>query len=464
MHRISLLLSITLSAFQLFLSCSSDSPDTSMSISSNFESGSIGWVEERDWQNWDIYLKDDNDNDELRDSYRNWWYIRLDGVYPGHRVTLTLKNRGWRYYYIPVYSYDQITWHRFTESEVTISDGCEEGLEECILEISTSRFIHTRVYVARFYPYTTQNLEEYFTGIEDSPYVTISSLGKSSGYGADIPIIKVEDPDVDDNEKRAVWMHARSHPAETGSSFLVEGAINQLLEDLASNLESARTLVFYIAPMHCVDGVIEGNYRTDLYSRNLEIEWILDDDQYLYISENSARENRLLNQQMAELVNNTSYREDLIALNLHSSNSPPDTPAFSYPHFGDDPEVYSIVEISLWEKSLSFIGLINDYYDGRFSPPPEEGGGGFLNYSFPEAWWWRNMADDSLAITIETVYSKAGFDHWITPDDIRELGESITLAIYDYYETDVVLTKKKRFLKMPVEGRIKLPDEIDNKL
>ncbi len=460
-----LMMLIGLSSLLILVTCSSDSSDMGgMSISSNFESGSIGWVEERGWQNWDIYLRDDNDNNELRDSYRNWWYIRLDNVYPDQPVTLTLKNRGWSYYYIPVYSYDQITWHRFYESEVTISGECEDGLEECTLEISTDRFTQSQIYVARFYPYTTQDLEEYLSGIESSPYVTIISLGQSDGYDVDIPFIKIEDPDVDDTEKRGVWMHARSHPAETGSSFLVEGAVNQLLDDLASNLESAGNLVFYIAPMHCVDGVIAGNYRTDLSSRNLETQWILDDDQFLYISEDSAMENRLLNQKMAELVNNTSYRDDLIALNLHSSNSPPDTPAFSYPHFGDYPEAYSAEEISLWQKSLRLIGLITDYYGGRFSPPPEEGGREFLNYPFPEAWWWWNMTDDCLAMTIETVYSKAGFDHWITPDDIRELGKSVTLAIYDYYESDAVMTEEKQFQKMPLKRRIQLPDEIDSKL
>jgi len=441
-----------------------DSNDDTILISDDFESGSIGQVVQQDHGSWDLHLKDDNNNSDLPDRYRNWWYVRLDSINPGQQVVLTLHNRGWTYYYVPVYSYDQSTWHRFDEDEVQNSSDCEEGLDQCTLQISTRRFTESRVYVARFYPYTTRDQDRYMAAIQDSPYVTLSSLGQSSEYGLDIPFIRIEDPDVADSEKRAVWMHARSHPAETGSSFLLEGAIDQLLHDLDSDLAEARGLVYYIAPMHNVDGVVEGNYRTDSSSRNLEVQWRPDVAQTLYISEDSALENRLLNAKMVEIMSNVSYLDDLIALNLHSSNSSPNTPAFAYPHFGDDPDVYSPQEISLWRKQLRLIALLSGHYGGRFSPPPEEGGSGFFNYPLPETWWWENMSDGGVAMTIETVYSKAGFNHWVTPDDIRDLGAGLTRAIYDYYADDTIRSRDDRRLKVRPDERVVLPDEIDNKL
>lgn len=448
----------------LFSACGdSDTDLPQIQISSDFESGSIGRVERRGPGNWDLYLKDDNDNSELPDRYRNWWYVRLDNVTPGRSILLTIRNRGWWYYYVPVYSYDRLTWYRFEEGEVRNGSACSDGFEDCVLQIST-RFSQNSVYVARFYPYTTQDLDRYLRSIEASPFVTVKSLGKSSDYGLDIAFAQVEDPTVADEGKRAVWIHARSNPAETGSSFMVEGMIDQLLDDLSSGHSEAKDVVFYVAPMHNVDGVVEGNYRTDTLSRNLEIEWRPDDAQTLYISEASALENRMLNAEMVRIIQNPAYRDDLIALNLHSSNSDPDTPAFAYPHFGDDPTVYLPEEISLWRKHLRLLSLLTDEYDGRFSPPPAAGGRGFLNYPFPETWWWRNMQDDGVAITIETVYGKAGFDHWVTPDDIRDLGASLTSAIYDYYLTDLARQRDRRLREAQVGERVEPPDEIGNKL
>ena len=400
-------------------------------IKTDFESGAIGRVVRNAPQDWDISLGDDNGDGTLPDTYRNWWYIKVEDFVPGTEVRLTLKNRGWAYYYIPVFSYDKTTWYRFDETEVTASAECATGIEDCFLEVVTDRFAQCPVYVARFYPYTTWDMYAYLSHIQASPWVTITNLGQTSGYGADIPFIKIEDPSVDDSLKRAVWMHARTHPAETGSSFLLEGAINQFIADLDADRDAAKKLVFYIAPMHNVDGVIAGNYRTDLYSRNFEVLWMRDDADPLFITNESPVENRLLNQKMASLATHTAYLTGMVGLNLHSSNSPVDTPAFAYPHFGEDPAAYSPEEISLWQKSLYLIHLITQEY-GFFSAPPAEGGSSFVTKYYPESWWWANMGDDCLGMTIETVYSKAGLDHWVTQNDIRDLGKATTLALYDY--------------------------------
>lgn len=440
-----------------------DEPAILMEVSSDFESGSSGLVERSGANSWNIYLSNDNDNDQLPASYRNWWYVQLDNVAIGENIKISLRNRGWLYYYLPVYSYDQQTWFRFNEEEVRLGVGCEQSLAQCTLEISTSRFSESRVFLARFYPYTTENLSDYLLGLVNNPFVSITTLGYSDKFGIAIPLLRIEDPAVPDNEKRAVWMQARSHPAETGSSFLVEGAVRQLLDDLGSGLEAARHLVYYIAPLHNADGVFVGNYRTDTSSRNLENQWIPEDNQAVLLSTLAPRENQLLNEVMIDLAYNSDYVGDLLALNLHSSNSPVDTPAFAFPHFGDDPRSYNEQERSLWNKQLRLLAFLSFQYDGRFSPPPVEGGREFLNYHYPETWWWRNMGDRCMAITIETVYSKGGFDHYVTETDIRDLGAAMTRSIYDYYSLTPTLrdTLSSSIGSRPI--RSDLPDEIESK-
>ena len=73
------------------------------------------------------------------------------------------------------------------------------------------------------------------------------------------------------------------------------------------------------------------------------------------------------------------------------------------------------------------------------------------------------MGDRCVAITIETVYSKAGFDRYVTENDVRDLGAAMTRSIYDYYslspapkDTLPSSIKSRRF-------RSDLPGEIESK-
>ena len=71
---------------------------------------------------------------------------------------------------------------------------------------------------------------------------------------------------------------SRVHPGETGSSWMIHGLMDTLLNP--SNDEE-RALVknlkdhfeFYISPMLNVDGVINGNYRCSLAACDLNRVW-----------------------------------------------------------------------------------------------------------------------------------------------------------------------------------------------
>ena len=136
---------------------------TPTTVHEDFESGNIGQVVKFSDTKWDIYLADDNNNSALPNSYRNWWYIRMDDVDLENTTEITLKNRGWRYYYVPVYSYDQKDWLRFTELEVD-----QNSNDELIIR---KQFKEEEVWLARFYPYTLTDLESYLDAIIDNPYV-----------------------------------------------------------------------------------------------------------------------------------------------------------------------------------------------------------------------------------------------------------------------------------------------------
>lgn len=405
------------------------SENTIAEFTSDFESGSIGTVEQIDQYNWTISLKNDNGDNSLPDSWRCWWYLRIDNTPIDATMVINLKNRGWPYYYVPVYSYDNETWHRFSEDEVSQPLDYELSIKK--------QFTNKQVWLARFYPYTFSQLHSYLEKIESSPLVHKEVIGQTA-YNRPITMLTITDFNTSDKQKKRIWIHARTHPAETGSSFLLEGLINFLLSDVPDAKKTLSNLIFHIVPMQNVDGVISGNYRSTPDTLNLEVMWYPDlkTPDPLDLSSDAPPEVQALNQTIRKLL-----QEDApfsIALNLHSSNSEPDTAPFFFPHFGSESSGYSVSEVSLWDSQIAFIKHVASFYNNKIEPIPLEGGSYFADKYYPESWWWKNFNHEIMAITMETVYGRAGFaPDWLTPNELRELGKAVGLAMMAYHDIPV---------------------------
>jgi hypothetical protein len=405
-------------------------------VSASFESGSIGTVTRVRDSEWELYIADDNNDAALPASWRSWWYVRMDTLAPDTPTKITIKNSGWPYSYLPVYSYDRVAWHHFSEEEVTRNQGKEI--------VITKRFDRGTVWIARFYPYTFTDLERYLSTVKHSPYVDIQVPGYSQ-QGKPIYLMKITDPDVPVSEKKRILIHARTHPAETPPSFLIEGMIRFLL---SGDREAAAMLArfeFHIFPMQNVDGVIAGNYRSTPKSENLEVMWLFDSANPLELSGAIPPEVAILHRYAKKLMTDGGPPVS-VALNLHASNSEPDIRPFFYPHFGPLILGYSPVEASLWEKQLRFIDTVATRYGAdMIEPVPDEGGRGFAGATYPESWWWANFRDQVMAMTMEMTYGRAGYaPGWIEPNDLRDLGVSLAFSIRDYFDEAVAPTKSVR--------------------
>lgn len=406
-------------------------------FSCNFESGSIGKSKQLDNEGlaWELALCDDNHNPKLPATFRAWFYFKIDDVPLDEILTIKLTRFGWPFFFVPVFSYNGTDWHYFNENAVKLCEGADStDPDRYCLQLS-AKFIKPSVFIARTFPYTTQDLDHFLGTIRSKPHVFITEIGTTPIKRQQIPLIRLED--VSSKEpKKVVWIHGRTHAAETGSSYVLEGMIDAVLKDDKLGRELRRRFIFVIAPMHNKDGVIVGNYRTNATSINLETQWLPESEkQPLCLASNAPIENHLLNKEMARLLKAenkvTGENKVVLALNLHSSNEPPNSAAFFFPHFGVDPAKYTLQQISLWQQQIAFIDLVTLHYGGRISRPPQEGGAGFLQADYPETWWWRNRQDEVNAISLETVYGRAGFDHWVTRNDWRNLGIALARAIAD---------------------------------
>ncbi len=381
-------------------------------IGYNIESVSFGNIIKHSLNKTEIVLKDDSFG--LPDSWRYWWNTPLLDNDLSTNDTIIISNRGWETFYVPVYSYNQKDWYYFDEQNVKIVSGNE-------LQI-VHKFDKKEVWVARFFPYTLKNLNGYISTIINDELLKVDVVGYSKN---DLPInrIKITNQQIKDDNKRVVLLHARTHPAETGQSFVLEGMINNLLKNHRDIFDS---LVMVIVPIFNIDGVNYGHTRTDASYINLEMNWLVDEENPFYLTDKAEKETKVLHSIFTEY----SHKQVKIALNLHCTNSEPNGVPFFYTHFGNDTTEYAPSEISLYNKMAKFASLMDDNY--QYKIEEINSGGGFANSTYPESWWWKNYQDSVMAMTFETTYSKAGMDHWITIGDMEEMGKSLSKTIIDY--------------------------------
>ncbi|MCI4626947.1 MAG: M14-type cytosolic carboxypeptidase [Candidatus Magnetoovum sp. WYHC-5] len=384
---------------------------------------SQGYLYKQDNTQWYYYINGDNNNESLPANWRNWWYVYLNGVPVDREISFTVYNGGWPLYYMPVYSYDEVNWYRLDESEVSEL----EGYTWHILK----KFEKPAVWLARFYPYSTNDLNKYLTKIKSNVNVRLSAIGKTR-QNHPICMITITDFTNPDVNKKRVWIHARTHPGETPPSFLLEGLIDYLLANTTDSKTALSKLIFTIVPMQNVDGVMAGNYRSNTDGDNLEVMWYYDPYNPSQIDAGSPLEVVALHETIQRLI--SSGPQFTIALNLHSANTSANRHAFFITHFGPTTRGYSDMESSLWRKQVKFMNNVAYYYGAQFiEPPARDGGRDFLNREYPEKWWWASQKDSVMAITMETTYGRAGNRHnWITPQDLYELGIATAKAIVDY--------------------------------
>lgn len=88
-----------------------------------------------------------------------------------------------------------------------------------------------------------------------------------------IPILYISNFQQKKEPKELIYIIGRQHPGETPSSYIVEG----LILFLTSNVQEAKELrdkyEFRIVPMLNVDGVISGNYRSNISGFDINRQW-----------------------------------------------------------------------------------------------------------------------------------------------------------------------------------------------
>ncbi len=243
-------------------------------VSTDFEGGSAGRVEQVAPAHLRVAVKGQADQNN-RNRQANWYYFKLENL-PDAELRIDLVDLVGEYNFRPgthavtrntrpVYSYDGRTWTHFRDDEVS----WDESRIELTLRFAPKR---RAMWIAHVEPYTNTHLARLLEAIRKHPHVEVASVGKSVG-SRDIPLLTITDPSLLAVRKRVVWVMARQHAWEAGTSWVVEGALRFLLSDNAGARDIRRSVVFKCFPMADPDGVAAGAVRFNANGYDLNRNW-----------------------------------------------------------------------------------------------------------------------------------------------------------------------------------------------
>ena len=239
-----------------------------ISISSEFEGGSIEIVDAADPSHIRLRLRADPETGE-----KYWFYFRVMGA-RGKSCRFNFENAvdafrlperletdvpgPWEMYRAFA-SYDLINWVRVPTALE------EDGL---VIQLTPE---HDSVFLASFAPYTHERHRQLVSKAAMADFVEARVVGTSTG-GNDIDLLQVG---KNRPGRRVCWVTARQHPSEPMASWFTEGLIERLLDpDDFLSRKLLRDAVFYIVPCMNPDGVRRGMTRRNGAGVDLNRAWL----------------------------------------------------------------------------------------------------------------------------------------------------------------------------------------------
>jgi hypothetical protein len=240
-------------------------------IHKDFEGASIGKIEAQSESEFRLHLEGQQ-NAFGRNRQTTWYYFRLDhveqkpltlcltdfiGEYNGKPASGSLANLP------PYFSYDGELWEQFQVFEW--NDTLKEG---------TLRFTPEKdsVYIAHVPPYTHSKFLHLLSDLSHNPNLLPEVIGKSV-QGRDLYQFTVTDSTEPDVAKKCVWLQARQHAWEAGSSWVMEGALRFITSDDPEAVELRKKVLFKFTPMVDPDGCANGKVRFNSHGYDVNRNW-----------------------------------------------------------------------------------------------------------------------------------------------------------------------------------------------
>ena len=241
-------------------------------FNTNFEGGSLGTVEALGEGSFRCRVKGQQD-ERGRNRQANWYFFRMEGV-KDRALTITLTDVVGEYNdkpgacpmgpdIVPVWSADGERWR--PAPSLAWDDRAKEATIRLRPEADT-------IWIAHQPPYTPRRLARLLEEIGRSDHARIEVIGKTA-RGRDLHLVTITDAEVPDRDKRCVWLQARQHAWESGTSYVMEGALRFAVSDEPPARELRRRVIFKFTPMVDPDGCALGEVRFNANGYDVNRHW-----------------------------------------------------------------------------------------------------------------------------------------------------------------------------------------------
>ncbi len=229
-------------------------------INTAFESASLGKIEKLSETEFRLNLKGQQDA-YGRNRQTTWFACRLEDL-AGRAVTLRITGFNGEYnnrpvvswagpWYRPVFSEDGITWEHFSAATW--------DAERHELTVVTKARGDT-LWVAHIPLYPHTRALQLIADLTALPHARTEVIGQTV-LGRPLHLVTVTNFQKPDAAKKIIWMQARQHAWETGTSFLLEGALRFAASDDPAAQRLRDENVFCFVPMINPDSVVRGDVR-----------------------------------------------------------------------------------------------------------------------------------------------------------------------------------------------------------
>ena len=164
---------------------------------------------------------------------------------------------------VPVFSDNGETWQHFPSME------WDDIKKEATLRFTPKA---DSIWIAHVPPYTYGRLLRLLEEIDHADCASIEVIGRTV-QGRELHLVTVTDGGQSPAQKKVVWLQARQHGWETGTSFVMEGALRFITSTHAKARELRQRVVFKFAPMGDPDGCATGKVRFNANGYDLNRHW-----------------------------------------------------------------------------------------------------------------------------------------------------------------------------------------------
>lgn len=176
-----------------------------------------------------------------------WWYLKISGITPGEIITLDVGDAPWATPDRAMFSPDNETWSH-------TAPGKRNGKRIVYHQTVNSE----ECWFAWGPPFTEKDATQLVEDLaKRSPHASQFELCKTRA-GRSVPALRVKQDGVADEKRKGIWIQARQHAWESGSSWVCRGFAEWLVSEDPQAVALRQQAVITIVPVMDIDNVAIG--------------------------------------------------------------------------------------------------------------------------------------------------------------------------------------------------------------